>query len=62
MAIATQVRHQNRTAALCQAFGLEAVVVTAPEANKRLTRVPRRWVRERLAEAWALVLITWEAF
>ena len=61
VAIATQPRHRNRTAVLCEAYGLEAVVVTTPPARELLRRRPRRFVRERLAEAWALVLVTWEA-
>ena len=63
VAIATQLRHKNRTAVLCEAFGLDPVVVTAAAAtNERLSRAPWRFVRERLAEGWALVIVTRELF
>jgi len=60
VAVVTQPRHRVRTAALCQAVGLETVVVTTPDARERLSRLPERFARERAAEYWALVTITVE--
>jgi len=58
VAVVTQPRHRVRTAALCQAAGLDTVVVTATQGQELLSRLPERFARERAAEYWAIVTIT----
>ena len=62
VAITTQPRHRNRTAVLCEAYGLDVVVVTTPPARELLSRRPRRFLRERAAEAWAILLVIGQQF
>ena len=60
VAVVTQPRHRVRTAALCDAVGLETIVVTTPVPRERLSRLPMRFGRERAAEYLAIVNIAWE--
>lgn len=58
VAVVTQPRHRVRTAALCEAAGLETVVVTTRQGNERASRLPERFARERAAEYWAILTIS----
>lgn len=60
VAVVTQPRHRYRTAALCEAAGLDTIVVTTPTPRELLDRLPARFARERAAEYLAVFTIAVE--